>query len=67
MRMSATHKYELEGLIDTYGLCEILAILAEISNEKAEHIRSNWQDEEAAKSWAKDTAHCDHAAEQVFS
>ncbi len=35
---------QLEQLMDTYGLPAILDALAEVSREKAEHVRSTWQD-----------------------
>jgi hypothetical protein len=65
MRMSEHHKTALEGFVDAYGLCEVLSILAEISNEKAEHLRTNWQDVQGAKVWERDARVCDRAAGTV--
>ena len=42
----------LEALIDRCGLSSVLMALSEICGEKAEHIRSNWQDEALARDWA---------------
>lgn len=42
---------ELEGLIDRVGLPNVLEDLVVICNEKAEHIRCNWQDDALAKVW----------------
>lgn len=51
---------ELEGLIDKWRtstdtpasvLTSVLSSLASICAEKAEHIRSNWQDEPLARQW----------------
>lgn len=44
---------ELEHLIDRLGLYRVTELIGEICGEKAEHLRSNWQDEEAAKHWDK--------------
>lgn len=47
---------DLEKLIDAHGLTHVLVGLACVCNEKAEHLRANWQDEPAANSWAKGCA-----------
>ena len=41
----------LERIVDLHGLRSTLDMLANICAEKAEHLRTNWQDEEAAKDW----------------
>ncbi len=43
----------LEGIIDREGLPRVLSLLAEICWEKANHLRANWQDDSAARQWAK--------------
>tara|TARA_R110002073_G_scaffold327139_1_gene507566 strand:+ start:479 stop:769 length:291 start_codon:yes stop_codon:yes gene_type:complete len=43
--------FELESMIDRLGMSEIMLLLVHICDEKAEHIRSNWQDEGLAKRW----------------
>lgn len=44
----------LEALLDEYGDPEhLLDVLATIASEKADHVRSNWQDEARAKAWDK--------------
>jgi hypothetical protein len=42
----------IETLIDRCGLSSVLMALSEICGDKAEHIRSNWQDEILARDWA---------------
>ena len=42
---------ELENKVDVYGVAAILAKLAEMASEKADHVRTNWQDEKLAKDW----------------
>jgi hypothetical protein len=42
---------QLEALIDKYGLQHILTGLELVCGEKADHIRSNWQDNATARSW----------------
>jgi hypothetical protein len=48
-----TDKDSLEKLVDRRSVGEILEMLSEMSYEKAEHLRSNWQDEVSAKTWEK--------------
>ncbi len=43
MAMSSSEIAELEALIDTHTLAEILEQLAAICSEKADHLRSNWR------------------------
>jgi hypothetical protein len=43
----------LESFIDTAGLAATLEVLVEICHGKADHLRSNWQDERAAKDWER--------------
>ena len=44
----------LEALIDGSTLANVVNALVHISEEKAEHIRSHWQDEALAKTWDRD-------------
>jgi hypothetical protein len=43
--------FDLETMIDRLGMAEIMLLITHICDEKAEHIRENWQDEEMAKRW----------------
>ena len=43
----------LEKLVDENRLSRIIGNLEDISYEKADHLRSNWQDENTAKIWDK--------------
>jgi hypothetical protein len=43
----------LEHYVDRYGLRSTLDALACICTDKAEHIRSNWQDQTTARPWEK--------------
>lgn len=51
MRANDTHN--LESMIDQFGMIHILEALAIIAREKADHLRTNWQDEPAAKAWER--------------
>jgi len=42
----------LEREIDTYGLAHVLLELECICGEKAEHIKTNWQDAKTARPWS---------------
>ena len=48
----------LEGLVDTCGLSTVISALSEICHAKAEHLRTNWQDEAMAKIW-------DHSGKRI--
>ena len=54
--MPEEFEYELENFIDKSSLSDVLESLVEICYAKAEHLRSNWQDSKAAKSWDRDAA-----------
>ena len=41
----------LEPLVDATSAGDVILALARTCNEKAEHLRSNWQDERSAKVW----------------
>lgn len=41
----------LEALVDSNSVRYVLEALAEVCSAKADHIRSNWQDEKLAKAW----------------
>jgi hypothetical protein len=45
---------QLERFVDSHTLATVIDNLAEVCRDKAEHLRSNWQDEQAAKSWERD-------------
>lgn len=41
----------LEAMVDASSLGDVLLSLARMCNEKAEHVRCNWQDEATARMW----------------
>ena len=43
---------ELETLVDRYGLANLVSALAIVCEEKADHIRANWQDKVTANAWS---------------
>ena len=44
---------QLESMVDTVGLSAVLDALASICSEKADHVRTTWQDEGLARLWDK--------------
>jgi hypothetical protein len=42
---------QLETIIDQNSLTEVIEALINICGEKADHLRSNWQDTTQAKEW----------------
>ena len=51
---SEKEKYELEQIIDKIGIPKICFLIADVCNEKADHVRSNWQDNNISKIWEHD-------------
>ena len=45
---------ELELIVDREGLGNVIDLLGEICDDKAEHLLTNWQDKAAAKHWTHD-------------
>lgn len=43
----------LEAMVDRNGLRLVLDLLAEVCHDKAEHIRTNWQDKHTAAAWTQ--------------
>jgi hypothetical protein len=43
----------LETLIDSKSLPDVLLALETVCHEKADHLRSNWQDAESARAWER--------------
>jgi hypothetical protein len=44
---------QLEALMDKAGIRGTLEAMASIAAAKADHVRSNWQDESQASAWDK--------------
>ncbi len=55
----------LELMIDRLGMRAVLALLAAIASEKAEHVRSAWQDEHTASDWDRAASAIDKASSKV--
>ena len=51
MLLDQEQKNTLEALIDETSLRAVVAAIAEIARDKAEHIRTNWQDNITAQAW----------------
>lgn len=51
--MTNETRTELEMMIDKNGLSDVLDAISVICAEKAEHLRTNWQDKNAARDWTK--------------
>ena len=53
---TAAHAEALEEMVDVHGLGRVLGMLADVCNEKAEHVRSVWGDKEGGRAWERDAA-----------
>lgn len=56
---------ELETLVDRYGLANLVEMLAIVCEEKADHIRANWQDRITANAWAAASREFDRCAPRI--
>ena len=63
--MRQPDKDALEQFVDAYGLSDVLSALSDICGDKAEHLRSNWQDRASANVWARDARSIDKVASSV--
>lgn len=52
-QLSKIDKGLVEALIDQHDVAIVLAAVAEICSEKADHLRSNWQDDRSARAWER--------------
>lgn len=41
----------LENLVDVHGLCAVLQSLSSVCDEKADHIRASYDDQNLARAW----------------
>lgn len=57
----------LELWIDRAGVGGLLCAISGICREKAEHIRSNWQDEGTARVWEYNARRIEAAAAKMVS
>lgn len=57
--------HDLEDIVDSASLEEVLAALSNMCFEKAEHVRTNWQDEPLAKAWEKNGKLIDSIVERT--
>lgn len=55
---------QLENILDNAGLSRLLERLAIVCHEKADHLRTNWQDYGAAKNWDDAGSKIAHEANQ---
>jgi len=58
---------ELERVIDSHSMADVLNALEIIANEKAEHVESNWQDMPLGKAWRNMAKWLDRAGSEARS
>jgi hypothetical protein len=56
---------DLEELVDASSLSAVIEALALMCREKADHLRSNWQDKNAARTWERDARKLDMLAAKI--
>lgn len=57
----------LEQLIDEHDLSTVLFVIEAICHDKADHLRSNWHDNERARVWERDAKRVAKLAAQTES
>jgi hypothetical protein len=60
-----TMNEEIESMIDGHRVCGMLRMMAGVCFEKAEHVQTNWQDTQLARSWERDATLLLKLAERV--
>ena len=60
-------KDQLEDMVDSLTLRGVLRMLTEICDEKAEHLRMNWQDNTTAKNWEAGSKMLDAASTKAYN
>jgi hypothetical protein len=45
----------LEAMIDQHSLLDVMTGLVCVCSEKADHLRTNWQDNASARTWDSDS------------
>ena len=55
----------LETMVDARSLSYVLALLADICQAKADHLRANWQKQASARFWQRAANKCITAANGV--
>ena len=56
---------QLEAMVDTVALRNVLYALVHICHEKADHIDANWQDYHLAEAWTREALRLQKAADRV--
>lgn len=46
-------KEDIQAMLDSMNVSDVLKIMSQICYEKAENLRSDWQDIETARAWEK--------------
>ncbi|AUT01542.1 hypothetical protein CLI64_14730 [Nostoc sp. CENA543] len=46
-------KEDIKAMLDNMSFVDVLRIMSQICYEKAEYLRTDWQDNETARAWEK--------------
>jgi hypothetical protein len=63
--MTTNEAEALEALVDRYGLSAVISQLANVCDDKSQHIASNWQDNVTARMWMNCVHILDRASDRV--
>jgi len=67
MTTKEIYSEQLEKMIDTITLPQVLELIADICEAKGQHIAENWQDEPLAKLWFKNAANVAKLSPKIYS
>ena len=63
--LSTGKQADLESMIDEIGCAAVIAAMASIAHEKADHVMSNWQDAGLSKEWTRLGKELQKAADRI--
>jgi hypothetical protein len=66
LELTQVDRDTLESMIDRHSLAAVLDALTVICHEKAEHLMSAWQDNNAARSWTESAGRIDTVANAAY-
>lgn len=65
--MQDDFEFKVEEMIDNVGLSEMLRVVSRICDGKADHLRSNWQDDKAAVLYGRWARQIEQMAERIYA
>lgn len=64
--LTQEQRHGLEDLIDATSLDGVLSAIADVAREKADHLRSVWQDNGMAVAWDRAAGRIEKTAQTIY-